>query len=112
MEQKHIFRLLNEASELVRNKASLPPSEREKIFERLETIFEELKSSIPSLEVGSRSSELVLGLVDTLLTGTLNHRPEHLPQLFPFFAALCSDKNHYLGSAPVPIEWDLLLPKK
>lgn len=114
MDQKRIMEILAEASKLGVKKAKGELSDRERgtAMERLVTLSQELEASVPEGEVGSKSTEVVYGLLHTLFFGTLQARPEHLPQLFPFFAALLSDKNHYLGSAPVPIEWDLLFPKK
>lgn len=109
MEQKRIMELLVEASDIGQQKSHMEASERGQGYDRLVEIMDELKAAFPrELAVGASGTELVYGLFQTLFFETGRCRPEHLPQLFPFFAALCGDGNLYLGSATVPIDWSLL----
>lgn len=45
-------------------------------------------------------------LLDALYVGAINNRQEHLPALFPIFAAICGDRKE--GVIIADVDWSLV----
>lgn len=96
MKQDELMKLLKETVNAALNS-------NETIIIRNQMLLSEALGNVDS----DKRKEGIEIVVETLYAQTIRYKPEHLLQLFPFFAmACCNDSNDYIIEKD--IDWDLL----